>query len=43
MKDEATGIPIKEFVSLRSKIYSFCLDDKCVKNVNVLHQEMSKK
>ena len=28
MKDETQGIPIREFVSLRSKCYSILLDDK---------------
>ena len=31
MKDEAAGVPIKEFVGLRSKMYSYCLDYKCIK------------
>ena len=31
MKDEAAGVPIKEFVGLRSKMYSSCLDDNCIK------------
>ena len=36
MKDEAAGILVKEFVGLRSKLYSYCFDDKCTKNVKVL-------
>ena len=31
MKDETKGVSIKEFVGLRSKMYSYCLDDKCIK------------
>ena len=29
MKDEAAGVPNKEFVGLRSKMYSYHFDDKC--------------
>ena len=32
MKDKTTGFPIKECVGLRSKVYSYLLDDKCIKN-----------
>ena len=36
MKDETAGAPNKGFVGLRSKMYSYFLDDKCIKNVKVL-------
>ena len=36
MKNEAAGAPTKEFVGLRSKMYLYYLDDKCIKNVKAL-------
>ena len=35
MKDEPVATPIKEVVGLRNKMYSYCLDDTCIKNVKV--------
>lgn len=35
MKDEAEGVPIKEFVGLSSIMYAYNLDDKYVKNAKV--------
>lgn len=39
MKDELGGIPIKEFVALRPKMYSF-IYDKTVRKVNEITQEV---
>ena len=33
MKDEAAGMVIKEFIGLRSKMYSYEINDKTTKNV----------
>ena len=33
MKDEAAGMPIKEFIGLRSKMYSYEINNKTTKNV----------
>ena len=33
MKDEAAGMPIKEFIGLRSKIYSYSTDHKSLSKI----------
>ena len=33
MKDEAAGMPIKEFIGLRSKMYSYKINKVTLKNV----------
>ena len=42
MKDEAAGVPINEFVGLRSKIYSYCLDHKYIKIMQRCHERCFK-
>ena len=43
MKDEAAGIPITEFIGLRSKMYSYTLSDKCVKKCKGITKGVVKK
>ena len=42
MKDEAAGVPINEFVGLRSKMYSYCLDHKYIKNAKMSRKVLLK-
>ena len=42
MKDEAARVPVKEFVGLRSKTYSYYFGDECIKNVKALLKGLSK-
>ena len=43
MKDEAAGVPITDFVGLRSKMYSYVLSDKCVKKCKGITKGVVKK
>ena len=43
MKDEAAGVPINEFVGLRSKVYSYCIDDKYIKKCKGVAKGVVKK
>ena len=43
MKDEAAGAPTKGIGGLRSKMYSYYFNDKCIKNVKALLKGCQKK
>ena len=43
-KDEASGIPVNEFIGLRSKMYSYLKDtDECGKTVKGIKKNIVKK
>ena len=43
MKDEDPGMPIKEFIGLRSKMYSYSTDHKPLSKINKLSKKKKKK
>ena len=40
MKDEAAGIPIKELIGLRSKMYSYSTDHKSLSKIKKKYQKI---
>ena len=43
MKDEAAGMPIKEVIGLRSKMYSYITDHKSLSKIKKKYQKIQLK